>query len=171
MLDNIHKTEFSKQKVSKWGENIFTSDATFYQPGWIDKLLDLLPYKEHTNFMVDPQLLYRLNLYPELDDKLQEKVYVYADFIAPGNHNASILYNSNEDPSMATKNIYTTIINAKPREHKIDLKYKKIKQFRVERVFQKEASMFKDWKEVDLRLMISTDLEYSKISRVVPDSL
>jgi hypothetical protein len=88
-------------------------------------MLRLLPYKENTNFVVEPSLLRRLSLHT-VDGQLPEKIYAYACFLPPGKHNTCIMYNSAEDPSCKLKNLYPTIVKARPREYPIALKYKKI---------------------------------------------
>lgn len=55
------------------------------------------------------------------------------------------------------------LIRAKAREHNIDIRYKKVRQYRAERKFFQDSSIFKDWVTPDYRKMLETDLEYSKI--------
>lgn len=57
------------------------------------------------------------------------------------------------------------MIKSKPRDHKIDIRYKKVRQYRVERKFFQEHSIFKDWIAPDYRKMLERDLENSKIGK------
>ena len=137
-------------------------------------MCQLLPYKDNTNFIVDPSMIQNLESINSLqaeteDDKynLDEKLYAFACFLPQGKHNTCILNNISEDPTMRTKNIYSTLIRARPRQYKIDLKFKKIKQFKIERKFKKESSIFKDWIEPNYTDIIISDLEYTNINKLI----
>ena len=49
------------------------------------------------------------------------------------------------------------------------MRYKKIRIFKIERKFKKENSVFKDWVEPDFVKLILSDLENSKIPKLIKD--
>ena len=65
--------------------------------------------------------------------------------------------------------MYYLQINARKREHPIDIKFKKVKKFKVQRKFIKEQSVFKDWIEPDYQKLLRNDFNYSKIPKIVKD--
>jgi len=49
--------------------------------GWFDAVLDQLPYREFTNFVVDPSLLQTLSIFNQDIKFNEEKIYAYACFL------------------------------------------------------------------------------------------
>ena len=100
----------------------------------------------------------------------KEKVYAYATFLPPGLFNTCILYNSDEmSYKQKKKGMFTLLMKGQPRKHNIDVKFKKVRQYKVERKFQKDRSVFKDWHEPDYQQLIDTDMKLSKVHRIIKD--
>ena len=79
-----------------------------------------------------------------------------------------ILYNVDEHKE--EKRMYYLQLNARKREHPIDIKFKKVKKFKVQRKFVKDQSVFKDWVEPDYEKLLTGDFNYSKIAKIVKDT-
>jgi len=65
--------------------------------------------------------------------------------------------------------MYYLQLNARKREHPIDIKFKKVKKFKVQRKFAKEQSVFREWIEPDYTKLLKNDFNYSKIPKIVKD--
>lgn len=61
-LQNHGAIKFSQLKATKWGDNIYQSDLPIYNQGWLDNLIKKLPYRQNTNFMIDPGLIDNLKI-------------------------------------------------------------------------------------------------------------
>lgn len=90
----------------------------------------------------------------------KEKVYAYAAFLPPGRFNSCVLHNTDE--AQRDKGLYSFMIHSQKRDHPIDIKYKKVKKFKVERKFIKSQSMFMDWVEPDYSKLLENDLRRTK---------
>lgn len=58
-------------------------------------------------------------------------------------------------------------MSAKPREHQIEVKSKKIRTFEIQRKFKQEQSVFKGWVIPDYKKMIEKDFALTKADTVV----
>jgi hypothetical protein len=106
---------------------------------WLDELLSILPFKENTNFVIDPLVLRQLDVSKKDFKDLGEKVYAYACFIPQGKYSGAVLYNS--DPKsleMRDKSLYEFTVAARKRQYPIELKFKKVRRYKIERKFIKE---------------------------------
>lgn len=65
--------------------------------------------------------------------------------------------------------MYYLKLNARKREHPIDIKFKKVKKFKVQRKFIKEQSVFGEWIEPDYKKLLTIDFNYSKIPKIIKD--
>lgn len=90
----------------------------------------------------------------------KEKIYAYAAFLPPGRFNSCVLHNCDE--VQREKGLYSFMIHSQKRDHPIDIRYKKVKKFKVERKFIKTKSMFADWIEPDYRKLLENDLRRTK---------
>ena len=154
----------SQTNSEGWIDTINAADKVIGATPWLTNLMALLPYREHTNLVFNLDELKEMDIAKQSSEEVREKVYAYACFVPPGRFNSCILYNTeNQSKSQKHKSLYTMLIKAKAREHGIDIKHKKVRQFRAERKFFRESSVFKDWVVPDYRKMLETDLEYSKI--------
>jgi hypothetical protein len=100
---------------------------------------------------------------------MKEKIYVYADFLPPGKHNTCLLYNTPNEPK---KGMYTFLVNVRHRELPLNLLTKKVREYRIQRRFDKPVSMFKDFPEdtpANLKKMFLKDIETWKLGRVIKD--
>ena len=73
------------------------------------------------------------------------------------------------DKGNVQRAISSVVVKCKAREHPIVLKNKKIRQYKVERKFLRDQSIFKDWLEPDYERLIKRDLDNSKLTKVVKD--
>ena len=163
-FSNKSETVKSQTNSEGWIDTINAADKAIGATPWLTNLMALLPYQEHTNLVFDLDELKKMDMAKQSGEEVKEKVYAYACFVPPGRFNSCILYNTeNQSKSQKHKSLYTMLIKAKAREHSIDIKHKKVKQYRAERRFFQESSIFKDWVMPDYRKMLETDLEYSKI--------
>ena len=128
----------------------------------------MLPYRHNTNFIVDPALIDNLKIQTQ-GDQLNEKVYLLACFLPPGRHDSVLLFNSNEDTSQKVKSMISAPIKVRARNYPIAVKTKKVQQFRVERQFIRDQSLFREWEEPDIFALITMDVEQSKLSTVAKD--
>ena len=71
-----------------------------------------------------------------------EPIYVFADYVPPGKHNIVALVNTQNKP---LKKVSNFLLMVKPRKGKIEPKEKKVKQYKISRVFKKTTSVFRDW--------------------------
>mmetsp|Transcript_33982 Transcript_33982/g.33126 ORF Transcript_33982/g.33126 Transcript_33982/m.33126 type:complete len:307 (+) Transcript_33982:58-978(+) len=120
---------------------------------WKDILQSSLKYRKV--FMVNANYL------PDL--AAEEKVYVYPLFVEAGKH--KFIVQGAQD--ITVHNFISTV-----REEDIPIYVKQHKMKVVERVFKKETSVFKDWKEdtpAVLEKCIQHDLNLWKIPRFVKD--
>jgi hypothetical protein len=100
---------------------------------------------------------------------MKEKIFVYADFLPPGKHNTCLLYNTPTEPK---KGMYTFLVNVRHRELPLNLLTKKVREYRIQRRFDKPVSMFKDFPEdtpANLKKMFLKDIETWKLGRVIKD--
>ena len=89
---------------------------------------------------------------------MKEKIYVYADFLPPGKHNTCLLYNTPNEPK---KGMYTFLVNVRHRELPLNILTKKVREYRIQRRFDKPVSMFKDFPEPEqlpLELIFASSL-------------
>ena len=57
---NLNQLSFSP-KEDKWLDTLTQDEKDFLQNhSWVKKLLSLLPYKQHTNLVIDPETLEKL---------------------------------------------------------------------------------------------------------------
>ena len=109
MTNNLKKLKFSKSE--KWTDNINVGDQEIVKPGWLSKLTQMLPYKEHVNFCIDPTILDRMGLQQNSIEESGEKIYAFACFLPPGQHNGCILYNTDEKAeTQERKSLYSFIL-------------------------------------------------------------
>lgn len=94
------------------------AEAKLLETDWLQRLLSLLPFRQHTNFVVEPSLLRSLDLMSD-GGPVPERVYAYACFLPPGKHQVCILHNTSDDSSQEMKGLYTSEIKSKPRQHQI----------------------------------------------------
>lgn len=119
-----------------WIDKINSKDLDFGKPGWFDELLSALPYREHTNFIIDPELLRKMDVVKKDIQETQEKVYAFACFLPPGRSSAWVMYNSDsKSDAQRKKSICTLLMPAKPRAHDIDVKFRKVRSFKIQRKF------------------------------------
>lgn len=129
-----NKSESLKGTESGWIDKINKQDIEDGKPGWLNQLLDLLPYKQHANLVFDPKVLKEMDIAKK--GCQNEKVYAYACFMPPGRFSSSILYNiESQSRSQKNKSLYTMQVKVKPRDYAVKVRYKKVRQFRVERKF------------------------------------
>lgn len=84
-----------------------------------------------------------LNLDKEKEGAQLEEIYVVPLFMKPGRQMyACSLPNGADEPSY-----YVSSLVVKKREEEVPVITKDIKQKKVERTFQKQNSVFKDWRE------------------------
>jgi hypothetical protein len=95
-----NKSEASKVNESGWVDKIKESDHL--DQNWLKKLLDLLPYKQNSNMVFDPNVLKQMKIER---NGANEKVYAYACFMPPGRFSSSILYNM--EHSQKSKGLYS----------------------------------------------------------------
>ena len=60
MRKNLKKVKFSKS--DKWVDNINEGDEQIQTPGWLDNLVSMLPYRDHVNFVIDPEILEKMEV-------------------------------------------------------------------------------------------------------------
>ena len=60
-------------------------------------------------------------------------------------------------------------MSSRPRERDIEVKQKKIRQYKIPKKFRLEYSVFKDWQEPDYEKLVEKDISKSKIYKVAKD--
>lgn len=60
-------------------------------------------------------------------------------------------------------------MSSRPRERDIEVKPKKIRQYKIPKKFRREYSVFKDWQEPDYEKLVEKDISKSKIYKVAKD--
>lgn len=99
----------------------------------------------------------------------EEKIYAYACFLPAGKFNSAIMHNTPEDKHQRVKNFFGLQIKTFKREHDIELRFKQIRKYKIQRKFKKESSVFREWVEPDYNKLIDTDLEVSKLAKFLKD--
>jgi hypothetical protein len=59
--------------------------------------MGLLPYKEHTNLIIDKATLSRLKTFTKDIQETEDKLYAYACFLPQGSFNSCVLFNVDEN--------------------------------------------------------------------------
>lgn len=112
-----------------WNDKINSKDLEYGKKGLLDELMGLLPYKEKTNLIIDKNTLSLLSAFTGDIQETNEKLYAYACFLPQGSFNSCILYNVDENQE--DKKMYYFMLHARKRDHPIDIKFKKVKKFKV----------------------------------------
>jgi hypothetical protein len=121
------KTEKERAHLARAKESIKND----YKYRWQACILKSLKYKKAQYI--------NLNFAAEIDIR-REDIYVYAAFGPPGQH---LYYVGN--PQLGIEHVNKCIVNL--REEDIPI-YEKVNKYKVnQRVFRKDASVFKEWKE------------------------
>ena len=60
-------------------------------------------------------------------------------------------------------------MSSKPRERDIDVKWKKIRQYKIPKKFKVEHSVFKEYVEPDYEKLVEKDVNRPKLDRVFKD--
>ena len=110
-------------------DKINSNDIKCGNKGTWDEIIGLLPYKNNTNLVVDKNLLKRMPVFNKDISETKEKIYAFAAFLPPGRFNSCIMYNC--DDTQKDKSLYSLMIHSQKREHPIDIKFKKVKKFKV----------------------------------------
>jgi hypothetical protein len=135
-------------------------------------MIDFLPYKSNTNFILDKEIIKKLDFLK--GDCNTEKVYAYACFLPPGKYSSCVIYN-NDIKTQKSKSMYTMTVKVPTRTYNIWEKTKKIRKFRVHRMYQPDESVFNDGtKPLDMKKMLEKDISYSKMgptSKFIKDGL
>jgi hypothetical protein len=90
----------------------------------------------------------------------KEKIYLYACFLPPDKFNSCILHNCDENPNNQKKKALVALnLQGRERNLPIEVKFKKIRQFKIPTKFIKENSVFKDWTEPNYKDLLERDLK------------
>eukprot|EP00347_Sterkiella_histriomuscorum_P021600 403333417 len=161
--------KFDDSEESTWFDKIREGDLL--PSNWLKEMEQKLTYKSKTNMAVSFDKIIESTIENKKFLDGREKVYIYAQYLPPGKHNTCLVYNTSNVPK---KDIYTFYTIVKPREDIIPINHKKVKEFKIERIFDKPNSMFKDYIEdnpQNLKKAFEKDLENSKIPRFIKDIL
>ena len=104
-------------------------------------MIDFLPYKSNTNFIFDVETIKKLDFVK--GDCTSEKVYAYACFLPPGKYSSCLMYN-NDIKNPKSKSMYTLTVKVPTRTYPIWDKSKKIRKYKVHRMYQADSSVFND---------------------------
>lgn len=133
---NLKTGQEIRESNSPWVDKINSGDIKCGNKGIWEEIIGLLPYKDHTNLVVDRNLLKRMPVFQKDISETKEKIYAFAAFLPPGRFNSCVMYNCDE--SQQEKSLYAFTIQSYKREHPIDIKFKKVKKFKVQRKFHKD---------------------------------
>lgn len=136
------------------------------------------------NYVIGFDKLIELNKKGGKLTEMKEKIYVFADYLpsAFGKHNACLLFNTIHQPK---KGLYHFEAAVKPRELPLTLSknpstykffphidFKRVKEYRITRKFDKPNCMFRDFPEdnqANLKRAFYKDIESWKLGRVIKD--
>jgi len=98
-----------------------------------------------------------------------EKVYVFAAFMKPGMHKYSVLMRR---PGHQLELTTPETFCVSPFRGHVKLSFKEYRKTDVERLFDKDKSVFKDWKEDNLAKLhkgFEHELSYSRIPKFIKE--
>jgi hypothetical protein len=71
-IQNYNKIKFSTRpsNLNRWVDKVYPDDFEVQTGGWVDRLIEELPYpKEYINFVIDPTLINQLPIsYNDIED-------------------------------------------------------------------------------------------------------
>ncbi|CDW82841.1 UNKNOWN [Stylonychia lemnae] len=122
-----------------------TDDDQASLMNWVRDLDNLLPFKNQDNLVIS-----------------MEKMIEFM-------HNTCLVYNTINIP---LKDIYSFTTVVRPREELIKIRHKRVKEYKIERIFDKSNSMFKEYIEDNpkiLKAAFQKDIDNSKLARFIKD--